>query len=226
MADYNRSEFPRLDLVFAADGGHPFLHDATFWDKHGKVSKKLVNEQTSGKYLRALCICIILAKYRGDHGNPKEPIVMHESSRENSWLNSIGGSFGKTAQFNFFFEYFGGSELDSGLDFILVKRGGGHNKRPGGVRRGSLPSIAYDPMKLPLQNVNLSKMESDKGRPVPLQKSDLPPMAETLEKYTRELKEQWRPFVSELVRGFDSEILRSKDSENSSKQEQAELQPT
>jgi Sec-independent protein translocase protein TatA len=69
-------------------------------------------------------------------------------------------------------------------------------------------------------------MESDKGRPVPLQKSDLPPMAETLEKYTRELKEQWRPFVSELVRGFDSEILRSKDSENSSKQEQAELQPT
>jgi hypothetical protein len=221
MTEYNRSEYPRLDLVFAAEGGYPFLLDATFWNEQGKVSKKLVNEPPSGKYLRALCICIILAKYRGDRGNPKEPIVMHERSDENSWLNSIGGSFGRDAQSNFFFEYF------SKLHFILVKRGARHNTKKGKDKSGSFPSAAYDAQKLPLRNVNLFKLDSGKGDsdPAPLQRDELQGMAKTLENYAKELTERWKPLVPTLIRRFDSEVVKSKRAENSAQTEHEPLQP-
>jgi hypothetical protein len=103
----NSEEFPRLELTFADDGGHPFLVDACFrLGASLPASRKLVEQPPRGKSFRALCILMLLAKYRGENPGGDENISFFAGADRPTWIKTLGTSFGRLVQQEFFQKYF------------------------------------------------------------------------------------------------------------------------
>src|ERR1017187_3816928 len=97
-------EFPKLDLTFAEHGGNQFLVDASFRLNEASVaSRKLVVKPPRGKYFRAMCILMLLAKYRGESFADEDGMILFSDKIDRlTWIKALGTSFGKAAQQEFF----------------------------------------------------------------------------------------------------------------------------
>src|SRR5579862_5748628 len=114
-------KFPSLELTFAEDGGHQILVEASFrLNENSAASRKLVLDPPKGKYFRAACILMLLAKYRGEAFADGEGIIFFRDRMDRpTWIKTLGVSFGKETQHKFFHTYF------SDCNFLSASRGSG-----------------------------------------------------------------------------------------------------
>jgi hypothetical protein len=187
--------FPKLDLTFTADGGHPILADASFrLTERSAASRKLVIDPPRGKYFRAVCILMLLAKYRGEGFADKDGMIwLHDRTDRRSWIKALGTSFGKGVQQDFFQTYF------PGCNFLSASRGSGHNKKS--KKLGTLASAKYLTRLLSLQNLRFFReaQNSPGSDPILLTGEELALFAERLERHETRQPEGWQPIVAEII---------------------------
>ena len=190
-------EFPKLDLTFAEHGGNQFLVDASFRLNEASVaSRRLVVKPPRGKYFRAMCILMLLAKYRGESFADEDGMILFSDKIDRlTWIKALGTSFGKAAQQEFFRTYF------QNCKFLSAGRGSGHkaeNKKDG---NGVLPSAKYHARLLLLRNLKLCKRTrgSAELEPPPMSDEEMALLAEKLERREVEKSGGWKPIVSEII---------------------------
>jgi hypothetical protein len=189
--------FPKLDLTFTADGGRQILVDATFrLNEASTANRKLVVDPPRGKYFRAICILMLLAKYRGESFADADGVIWFRDRKPRlTWIKTLGISFGKGAQQDFFADYF------SNCAFLSASRGSGHNTGNKKADTGILPAAKYHARLLPLQNVRFFKaaQKSTGEKPSLLTGEELALFAERLERHETEKPDGWEPIVPEIV---------------------------
>lgn len=189
--------FPSLDLTFAADGGSKILIDASFrLNDASAASRRLVLEPPRGKYFRAMCILMLLAKYRGEDFADEDGMICFRDKMDRlTWIKALGTSFGKAAQQDFFRRYF------QNCKFLSASRGSGHNADNKKEGRGVLPSAKFHVRQLPLRNLRFYKgTRSPAGaKPTLMSHDELALFAEQLERREVEKPDGWKPVVSEMV---------------------------
>lgn len=195
MEKKNSEEFPRLELTFADDGGHPFLVDACFrLDGSLPASRKFVEQPPRGKSFRALCILMLLAKYRGENPGGDENISFFAGADRPTWIKTLGTSFGRLVQQEFFQKYFHNRK------FLSASRGSGHtqeNRKAGG---GVQPCAKYHTPQLRLHNLQFFKRPRNAlAKPTAMTEDDVAMFAEKLEKHEVGKGEGWEAIVPEIV---------------------------
>jgi hypothetical protein len=190
-------KFPSLELIFAGDGGQPILADASFrLNEASAASRKLVLDPPRGKFFRAACILMLLAKYRGEDFADAEGLIwFSDKSDRLTWIKTLGVSFGKGVQQDFFQKYF------QSCNFLSASRGSGHNKGNKEEGKGRLPSAKYRAGQLLLQNLNFYKagQNSTGNKPTLLKGDDLARFAAQLENYEAGKSDGWQPIVPEII---------------------------
>ncbi len=193
----NDDEFIGLQLTFAEDGGHQILVDASFrLNKDTVVSRKLFIHPPKKKTFRALCILMLLAKYRGQSFADELGFIWFKDKFDrNTWIKTLGDSFGKKAQDKFFQDYF------SKHDFLWATRGTGHAKENKKTGKGELPSAHYKLKRLPLENLRFCKAKrgTGGGKSTPIEGEELAVFAGQLEKYNAGKPSGWEPIVPEII---------------------------
>ena len=190
-------KFPSLELTFAEDGGHQILVDASFrLDATTAVSRRLVIHPPKKKTFRALCILMLLAKYRSQpFADEKGFIWFKDKSDRQTWIKTLGGSFGKKAQDEFFKDYF------SKHDFLWAGRGSGHTEENKLTGKGQLPSAYYKSKRLPLDNLVFykAKREASGVKPILIEGEELAVFAGQLERYKSGTPGGWEPIVPDII---------------------------
>src|ERR1700735_3175324 len=112
-------KYPWLELVFDEEGDQIFLLGQSFELNRGSgVTHKLMENPSKAKYLRSLCILMLLAKYHGgNRKKPNEDIPFIAETDEFTWLRTLGTAFSPAVRETFFFLKF------DGLEFITAKIG-------------------------------------------------------------------------------------------------------
>lgn len=183
-------KLPNLELTFKDRIGSSFLLDARFrLDSKSHVSRKLVEQPPRGKILRALCILMVLAKYRGkDFVDENGNIVLVANPKQLTWISSLGTSFGKKIQQDFCERYF------MGLRFLSARRGSEHNAKDKSTP-GIAPYATYHVKQLPLENL---KVLRGKGRAA-VTGEQLASLATDLEGFEVGGGKKWRRQVATLI---------------------------
>jgi hypothetical protein len=193
MNIYDPSQFPRLELVFRADGKFPFLLEACFHKAVGsRGNTELFDDPPGKKILSAVCILIVLAKYKGV--NPKRPddaIRFRETTKRFSWLNSLGVD--KGAQTDFFRKFF------DEVEFFFASRGTEQIPSVKEAGGGNAANAEFYPKELRLENIILFKGDrSTKYTP-----AELPGLLDKLEKHGIGNYQPWEPTAPEHVARID-----------------------
>ena len=186
------SSFPCVELVFGDEDKGPFLVDAIFRASPDAVGcVKLIQDPPKGKYFRALCILMLLAKYKGQNiADPDEDIFFHDVIDRASWLKTLGMSFGKGVKVDFFSKYF------QKIEFMSATRASIQNSKLKQKGGGVLSTATYRPARLRLKNLFLFKLsESNKGERVPLTRNEMVSTAERLEAQEIGKRDGWQPVV-------------------------------
>ncbi len=190
MSIYVPVGFPHLKLVFSADESYPYLLGASFWKVKGhRANTKLVDAPPGDKFLSAICILILLAKYQDQ--NPEKPddeLTFLDERKCSSWLNTLGKD--KYELDNLFTIYF------DGIEFFSSRR----------ITEKTRAKSNYYPDQLRLENVKLFKRDvssSDDER-VLLKRSELVKKAKSLEKYGLEKGVPWELTVQKHADRIDS----------------------
>jgi hypothetical protein len=187
MDIYDKREYPRLELVFKDDGKFPFLFDACFHKSAGsRAYTTLFDDPPGKKMLSAVCILVVLAKYRGvNPDKPDKGIIFREATKRSSWLNTL--AIDKNALGTFFDDYFDGVNFFSasrGTDQISsVKESGG----------GKAASVEFNPIELRPENIILYKNH----RSTKYKLAELPSLLLKLEKNGLEKYPPWEQTVEE-----------------------------
>jgi hypothetical protein len=191
--------FPCLELTFAADGGHQLLVNASFrLDEKTPASRKLVVDPPRGKQFRALCILMLLAKYRGDSFADKDGILWFRDRIDSlTWIKTLGINAGKGTLRGFCQKYF------SQCNFISASRGDRHIADNKKKRKGTLPCGKYHATGLPFRNVLFYKAPagSNGENRTPITGEALGRFAEMLERYeaVKPKGKGWQAIVPAII---------------------------
>jgi hypothetical protein len=180
---------PGLALVFNSHGTYPFLRKAFFKSRDGKhINTQLVEDPPGPKFLCALCIFILLAKFKGANPlNPDQQIVLRDENEQLSWLNTL--AVDQRVLRSYENSYF------SGYHFFTASRGT--------ARR--VPAFArFEPSQLKLDSVRLYRMGPDSSSPVRLNYAEIPKFAAKLEEYGLRLSsKKWVATVKRQVEDIE-----------------------
>ena len=201
------TNFPALQLMFAADGKKPFLLEGLFYKDAGSDPVDICASIKQGKPFRALCIMLLLAKHHGGKKLDKFGRIRFSSKLETAnWVHSLGtlgdddwekirGLFPETYC------------LDMG-------RGTTHTKSKVGGHRGKKTSeVFYQPSFLPLKNLEFytkARMAPARTPEKEILAGDLVECAMTLEqyevaRYVPGTITGWQPCVKEILQNFRKE---------------------
>jgi len=177
--------YPRVELTFAEDDERQFLLECTFKLNADSDKRHIRPPLPNPKNLRAMCILMLLAKYRGVRGEPEGRIPLSFPTHEDTWIRTL-------AQFGglklFFANHFDGCE------FLHAGRGGDHKDDD-----GKPPEVLYRAGLLPLENVHIY------ARPRKALKEERKALSgESLVKLAKRLErvKGWKPIVADLADRF------------------------
>lgn len=194
------NQYPRLELYFSTEGGR--LEYASFFeDSPGTANHELANRFTNGKYARAICILIVLAKYHGvDIENPDKPIPIRERTDRSSWLSALSFFMNRETTPNILKECFGNVVFFSAKRATPVATANPKRQTLG------LPVAQYFNHALPLKNVSIFKgrQTNPKVKPDEYTGKELAKLALELEAVELgEDKSAWQAAVSEMQTEID-----------------------
>jgi hypothetical protein len=208
---YEAEAYPSLELTFAQDIGQTFLIESSFQKElRGDLSHKLVDQPSLERCVRAICIALLLAKYRGEPTADREgkipDLVFRDTEKRGSWIDTLGMSFGPGVRNDFFDTYF------ENLCFVTAGRGNTHTlteKRKGG---GKLATVKYRSELLRLKNLRFFRATSTNGGDDrrEIKRAELPALAKKLEAFYTSKKVvnrmRWFPIVGNQVAQFDKDL--------------------
>jgi hypothetical protein len=203
-------KYPQLELVFDQAGGGQLLFKSSFQlEQNLDPLHNLVENPPQGKTFRALCILLLLAKYRSENelvenadAVRNRSIVFRVATKESTWIKTIADYFSKAQIQDLIGTYFRGHRIFSGTR---------------GTSRLS-PSARYEPATLALSNLYLYESASIEAEKIPLVGEKLVRLATSIEKYEceRKGKKKWKPIVATWVEQFKNIQKENAKQENMS----------